>query len=65
MEYKIIWNEDFDAFEDEVNQLIKEGWKPQGGVAIDADFWYQAMVREKPALNSGEYSIPAKMPEGE
>jgi len=34
MEYKIVEGT-IDELEDKVNDLIKEGWKPQGGVSPD------------------------------
>jgi hypothetical protein len=29
----------------EVNKYMKKGWYPKGGVALDRDYFYQAMVR--------------------
>jgi hypothetical protein len=30
-----------------VNKVIKEGWRPQGGVCVDAGYgWAQAMTRD-------------------
>jgi hypothetical protein len=30
-----------------VNKAIKEGWRPQGGVCVDAGYgWAQAMTRD-------------------
>jgi hypothetical protein len=33
-------------FTDEVNRLIKEGWKPKGGVIFVGESYTQAMVKE-------------------
>jgi len=51
MEYKIVTQKYYQDLENEVNNLIKNGWKPQGGVAILYDSengrteYYQAMVK--------------------
>ena len=50
MEYKIVYGEDPRELEEEVNELIRKGWKPQGGVCVLRErnnYWsfYQAMVR--------------------
>lgn len=52
-EYKIVHAENTDYLEYQVNQLIKEGWRPLGG--LQTNVWvdketvvgacYQAMVR--------------------
>jgi len=34
--YKISWGND-EAVEQEVNQLLAKGWRPQGGLAIHID----------------------------
>jgi hypothetical protein len=34
MEYKVVWTESNSDLEKEVNELIKGGWKPQGGVMV-------------------------------
>lgn len=34
MEYRIIVEKTYSDLEKYVNKLIKDGWKPQGGVAI-------------------------------
>ena len=31
----------------QVNDLIDEGWKPLGGIAIHDGFIYQAMIKEE------------------
>jgi hypothetical protein len=37
-------------FTDEVNRLMKEGWRPQGGMSVIWDetytYYYQAMIRD-------------------
>ena len=59
MEYKVVyghWN-GIQGFENEVNRLIKEGWQPQGGIAVVSyrepyegnymkDHYFQAMIKE-------------------
>jgi hypothetical protein len=51
MEYKIITNGDWGELEAMVNERIKDGWKPQGGLSctrVDGSFCYytQAMIKE-------------------
>lgn len=60
MEYKIVNEHGFQSLEENVNKLIKEGWRVSGGVSIfsyeDTDFsgirkiwtigYAQAMVRD-------------------
>lgn len=49
MEYRIVSHKAEKLLENRVNQLILEGWKPQGGVFIgvytNSVFIYQAMVK--------------------
>ena len=35
-----------------VNKAIKDGWKPIGGVAADAGYYYQAIVKEENMVNA-------------
>jgi hypothetical protein len=60
MEYKIIDDESPAGLAKKVNEAIKEGWKPQGGVGLSSVFLWQAMIRESQKLNTGEYIIAAK-----
>jgi hypothetical protein len=50
MEYCIVKEDTIVKFTDEVNQLLKEGWRPQGGMSVIWDeaytYYYQAMVRD-------------------
>ena len=50
MEYDVIRGHTLDDLRYDVNQAIKKGWRPQGGVHIwtkDTDtLWMQAMVKE-------------------
>jgi hypothetical protein len=50
MEYRIIAGRDVQKLENDVNDLIRKGWKPQGGVsrAETNEFsWFaQAMVKD-------------------
>ena len=49
MEYKIVTSDNPTEIETEVNKLIKDGFKPLGGVSVcgsdDWEFYTQAMVR--------------------
>ena len=47
MEYTVVFTKGYDDLIREVNQLISQGWKPQGGVAMDlGNFNFcQAMIR--------------------
>ncbi len=52
MEYWIVNNTDLVKLAKEIQRLIKEGWKPQGGVSASGHLLYQAVVREiKPRGN--------------
>lgn len=53
MEYRIVVHNVTSNFIDfvlEINTRMKEGWKPQGGLAILKDrediYFYQAMIKE-------------------
>lgn len=46
MEYKIVASGDRDKLSVFVNEAIKEGWEPTGGVAVSDRAFYQAMVRK-------------------
>jgi hypothetical protein len=62
MEYTLVGQVNRDDLERTVNDLIAEGWQPQGGIAVvqyerglgDAPGllfeFYQAMVRHKPRV---------------
>ena len=49
MEYTIIDKISIDSLETEVHELIDNGWKPIGGVAVHSEdgltHFYQAMVK--------------------
>jgi len=45
MEYKVVAKVRLYELEEEVNKLIKDGWKPQGGIAVTSAY-AQAMVKE-------------------
>jgi hypothetical protein len=59
MEYKIIsssaWSVDaaVKVLEKKVNDLIKEGWEPIGGVVVVAfnDHVYQSLIKRETAIN--------------
>jgi hypothetical protein len=44
MEYNVLIAKDPVEIIVLVNDYIKEGWIPQGGICIDGNFYYQAMV---------------------
>ena len=50
MEYHVIQNESLGGLSKEVRKVIKQGWRPQGGVCVwieHSGTWFaQAMVRE-------------------
>ena len=46
MEYKVITTDHCDELENEVNEAIREGWKPQGGVLYVPRTYMQAMIKE-------------------
>jgi hypothetical protein len=35
-----------------VNKSIKDGWKPIGGIATDAGYFFQAIVKDENIVNS-------------
>lgn len=48
IEYKILIDHYFDHLQDNVNDHIRNGWQPIGGVSSRADHHYmQAMVKYK------------------
>lgn len=48
MEYTIISANTLDELIREVNQYIKAGWRPQGGVSVSIEYayFYQAIIRD-------------------
>jgi Domain of unknown function (DUF1737) len=45
IDYQIVSGEDFQIIADSIKELLKSGWQPIGGIAIDAAYQYhQAMV---------------------
>lgn len=52
MKYRIAYHISLIDFEDIVNGMIKDGWKPIGGIAYKCDesghgYYCQAMIKEK------------------
>jgi hypothetical protein len=48
MDYKIVeTGANLKEIEAKVNDLIKEGWKPQGGICYSSGHYFQAMIKEK------------------
>lgn len=70
MKYKLVSSSDIDILELDVNRLIRDGWEPLGGVAINAyhhnsgygikleSKFVQAMVRDQ-GMTIVADSIPA------
>jgi hypothetical protein len=54
MEYTLARGITSDSLIDKVNELIKQGWKPQGGIAMCGEevytVYYQAMIKETSKL---------------
>jgi hypothetical protein len=50
MEYTLARGITSDSLIDKVNELIKQGWKPQGGIVTCGEevytVYYQAMIKE-------------------
>ena len=51
MEYTVIFNEKLEKLINQVNQALKSGWRPLGGIAVTNEgliffYYYQAMVKE-------------------
>jgi len=46
MEYTIAYGSDYSKLIEQVRQVIKLGFSPQGGVCVNKDSYYQAMIRE-------------------
>lgn len=50
MEYEIVMAKEASELEEQVNEMIKEGWIPCGGVTIsvvyNVDRYYQAMIKK-------------------
>jgi hypothetical protein len=47
MEYKLIRAELETEFLELVNKAINEGWIPQGGLALDSMYYFQAMIKNE------------------
>ena len=56
MEYKVVYAkysgggtaaqiQQVKELEAQVNALINQGWKPQGGICSEGNFYFQAMVK--------------------
>jgi Domain of unknown function (DUF1737) len=47
MEYTVVRTESASSLAKEVNKLIKDGWKPLGGITVSPGGHYlQAMIKE-------------------
>jgi Domain of unknown function (DUF1737) len=60
MRYRVIEAKDVEGLEQDVNEHIRDGWRPLGGVCVVnsqantyAWWFYQAMTREGPAEDDG------------
>ncbi len=51
MKYKVISNENFTKFQEEVNEHLKKEWKLQGGISaiggMILNAYFQAMVKDE------------------
>ena len=47
MRYLVVQVTTLSGLEDAVNRYIKEGWEPLGGITVNSEGFYQAMVRER------------------
>ncbi|MDQ1859076.1 MULTISPECIES: hypothetical protein [unclassified Chryseobacterium] len=45
MNYKVLSNFILENLEKEVNDYILRGWKPQGGIFVNASGFYQAISK--------------------
>ena len=68
MNYQISEADSVDTLQRQVNQLIQEGWRPVGGVAVvqsqSSDKWwyYQAMIRGVSRPEAPDAGRPATLP---
>ena len=46
IEYLVVEATSIKGVVDRVYDLVKEGWKPQGGICVYGSIVYQAMIRE-------------------
>jgi hypothetical protein len=74
MRYYVVYKESLEELIKEVNRLMGEGWRPQGGIDVPAvtfgegliqrvaERFAQAMVRdtEEPPARSSSTSVPAR-----
>jgi pentatricopeptide repeat protein len=47
--YMVVLNDDLDKLIKIVNEMIEDGWRPQGGVEVaysNKNYFFQAMVRD-------------------
>jgi hypothetical protein len=47
MKYEVIYGKDLPALEEAVNEKLRIGWKPLGGVAMSEGHYLQAMIRDE------------------
>jgi hypothetical protein len=60
IEYSIAYGSDVDIILAEVKEMIEQGWRPQGGLAIIVDchaVFYQAMIRQLPLPKGSGLSL--------
>lgn len=46
--YQILYDTGIDILADKVNNHMRKGWIPLGGMAVHRDFFYQAMTKPAP-----------------
>lgn len=51
MKYDVVKDGSIETMINEVNDLIKKGWIPLGGIGIDQYFWCQAMIKYESESN--------------
>ncbi len=51
IQYHVVWDDSLLDLLEEVNEMIKEGWQPQGGIAANNDSVFQAMVKHETAVS--------------
>lgn len=55
MEYKVVHTMFLKDLTAQINALLAEGWRPQGGISgTEAGNWAQAVIRESPDNGSGD-----------
>lgn len=60
-DYCVLWEKNLGTLESRIQYYIKNGWVPQGGIAIlptaYTDRFYQAMIKPKPPKKEEHVTI--------